>query len=68
MSDTLPEFPQHEPPATRPQGHNFVTRDQVKPLFKIMKHVMKNGLKALPNQKKVLQRRNRTVRKKFRVI
>jgi hypothetical protein len=63
VSEDNPQFPSY-PPDNRPKGHQFAERKQVAPLFKAIKHVMKLG----KIQKKVLQRRNRTVRKKFRVI
>lgn len=59
MSDEL-QFPQYDPP--KPKGHQFAERKQVAPLFKMAKMMLK-----LPKNK-VLQRRNRVTKKKFRII
>lgn len=53
-----PEFPSYN----NPPGPRFAERKQVAPLFKMAKHLMK-----IPKQK-VLQRRNRTTKKKFRIV
>ena len=54
-------FPQ-APPGNQAPGTQFAERKQMGPLFKMAKHLMK-----LPS-KKVLQKRNTPVRKKFRVL
>lgn len=68
-SDT-PSFPTYQPP--RLAHMEMAHPKQVGPLFKVMKKMMTNKLMSkkmlrLPN-KKVLQRRNRPVKKKFRIV
>lgn len=58
--EEAPKFPQYTPP--NPKGHQYAERRQVAPLFKMAKMMLK-----LPKTK-VLQRRNRVTKKKFRII
>ena len=60
MSDeeSQPQFPQYAPV----KGHQFAERKQMSPLFKMAKMMLK-----FPKTK-VLQRRNRVTKKKFKII
>lgn len=61
MSDEIQtQFPQYDPP--KPKGHQFIDRKQTSPLFKMAKMMLK-----MP-KRKVLQRRNRVTKKKFRIL
>ena len=53
-----PQFPNYVPVV----NHTFMERKQASPLFKMAKHMLK-----MPKQK-VLQRRNRVTKKKFKII
>lgn len=53
-----PQFPNYAPV----KGHQFAERKQVAPLFKMAKMMLK-----MPKTK-VLQRRNRVTKKKFRIL
>ena len=53
-----PKFPNYSPV----HNHGFMERSQAKPLFKFAKMMLK-----MPKQK-VLQRRNRVTKKKFKII
>ena len=53
-----PTFPHYEPVKT----HNFMERKQASPLFKMAKMMLK-----MPKTK-VLQRRNRVTKKKFKIV
>ena len=61
MSDEIQtQFPQYDPP--NPKGHQFIDRKQTSPLFKMAKMMLKTP------KRKVLQRRNRVTKKKFRIL